>query len=84
LPNNSYGKQQGTSMAAPHVAGVCAVLLDPNTQYPSSRNLDFPGLVRRPTPSTLNAAYLRSMATEFIPGIKGDKLKYPMINFKVK
>jgi hypothetical protein len=30
------------------------------------------------------AAYLRSIATEQIPGILGDPLSYPIVNFKVQ
>lgn len=37
LPGNAYGNQQGTSMAAPHVAGVVALMLSANPDLTHSQ-----------------------------------------------
>jgi subtilisin family serine protease len=82
LPGGTYGLNSGTSMAAPHGAGYCALLLDPTTIFgKNNRNLIFPFSPGAP-PSM--AAYLRSIATERIKGINGDPLTYPMVNFRVQ
>ncbi|MBM3997349.1 MAG: hypothetical protein FJ303_24850 [Planctomycetes bacterium] len=82
LPGGTYGIKSGTSMAAPHVAGYCALLLDPRTNFGlSSRNLVYN--VRPPVASKM-AGFLRQIATEQIPGILGDPLYYPMVNFHVQ
>lgn len=80
--NGGYTTSSGTSSSSPNVAGIVALLLDPTTQFGrNERNLFYQS---RPGISTTMAAYLRSIATEQIPGILGDPLSYPIVNFKVQ
>jgi subtilisin len=82
IPGGGYDIESGTSMAAPHVSGYCALLLDPTTIFgKNNRNLLFP--FSPGAPSTMRS-YLRSIATERIPGINGDPLSYPLVNFRVQ
>ncbi|SEL79010.1 S8 family peptidase [Paenibacillus sp. OK003] len=40
LPNNQYGMKSGTSMAAPHVTGVAALILDKNKKLSPNEVVD--------------------------------------------
>lgn len=43
LPNQSYGSKSGTSMAAPHVAGVVALLLEIDSELTSAKVREYLG-----------------------------------------
>lgn len=63
LPNNSYGWNEGTSMAAPHVTGIAALLL---SQY---KDTNFsPDMVRRQIESSVNDLYSYNAGMEGLYG----------------
>jgi subtilisin len=78
-----YSTTSGTSDAAPSVVGLVARLLDPKTSF-GKNNRNLFQLSRPPANATQMAAYLRSIATETVPGIHGEPFVYPVVNFKVQ
>ncbi|GIW78581.1 MAG: hypothetical protein KatS3mg105_0388 [Gemmatales bacterium] len=89
VPGGGYANGTGTSMAAPHVAGLAALILAPPPPpdfIPASdriRNLRIlpPQLPRRGRGGAggLRGRIINS-ATEFIPGRGSDSRRYPLVN----
>jgi subtilisin len=78
LPGNSYGYETGTSMSAPHVAGIAARIQSP--LYGKIRNVLPAGVNGKYAPAQVLQIILQN-STETIPGIF-DNRTYPIANAK--
>lgn len=70
VPNNQYAIYSGTSMAAPHVAGVVALMLSANSKLTDAQVreivADTAGNSTQTTSSSLNISHVSSLASQVI------------------
>ncbi len=70
LPKNRYGSLSGTSMAAPHVAGLMGMYRDSTVNTPSG--------TRRAQPLEILSLLVSNIGVELIPG-RYDSRNYPLL-----
>ncbi|MBN3895257.1 MAG: S8 family serine peptidase [Nostoc sp. NOS(2021)] len=87
VPNNQYAIYSGTSMAAPHVAGVVALMLSANSKLTDAQVreivADTAGNSTQTTSSSLNISNVSSLASQVIADTAGNNTQTTSSSFNL-